>query len=194
MKAVFPVFSFKLLVALLIAGTLSACGFHLRSTYLIPEEITEISVTSFDPYSKLTRDIEAQLRLNKINIVQPAENIANLHLINESTTSRTLSLYQNSSAAEIELIYTANARIVMPNVGTKIFSTVVNRNYLDNPQTALAKSTEKAMLQDEMRAQAASQIIRQMARLKSEIMNKELQLQKATSDTLMAPADPASAN
>ncbi|WP_157810383.1 LPS-assembly lipoprotein LptE [Vibrio sp. HA2012] len=169
MKSAFPALSYKLIVALLITSTLSACGFHLRSAYLIPEEISEISITSFDLYSKLTRDIEAQIRMNEVRIVEPAEDIVNLHLISESLSTKTLSLYQNSSAAEIEMLYTAKAQVVIPGVGEKTFTTVVNRNYLENPQTALAKSTEKDLLTDEMRAQAASQIIRQMARLRAEM-------------------------
>ncbi|PWI35176.1 luciferase [Vibrio albus] len=169
MKSLFPALSFKLVIALLITSTLSACGFHLRSAYLVPEEISEISVTSFDPYSKLTRDVESQLRMNDVRITAPSENIVNLHLISENISTRTLSLYQNSSAAEKEILYTAKARMVIPEIGEKTFSTSVNRNYLDNPQTALAKSTEKELLQDEMRAQAASQIIRQMARLRAEL-------------------------
>lgn len=174
MKSFFPAGALKLLIALLITSSLSACGFHLRSAYLVPEEISEISVTSFDPYSKLTRDVENQLRMNDVRLVPPAEDVVNLHLISESITARTLSLYQNSSAAEKELLYTAKARVVIPDVGEKTFSTRVNRNYLNNPQTALAKSTEKELLQDEMRAQAASQIIRQMASLRAELHGTEL--------------------
>ncbi|MBN8110576.1 luciferase, partial [Vibrio vulnificus] len=41
----------------------------------------------------------------------------------------------------------------------------------DNPLTALAKSAEREMIVDEMRKLAASQIIRQMARLKASIPN-----------------------
>ena len=194
MESAFPALAFKLIVTLLITSTLSACGFHLRSAYLIPEEISEISVTSFDPFSKLTRDIETQIRLNDITIVLPAESIVNLHLISENFSERTLSLYQNSSAAEKEILYTAHVRIVIPDVGAKTFSTTVNRNYLDNPQTALAKSTEKELLQNEMRAQAASQIIRQMARLKTQMMNNNYpsnsgsELDTAKTTPSMSPA------
>lgn len=156
---------------LIIVSVLSACGFHLRGNYLVPEEISKLSLTSFDQYSQLTRNIDAQLRLNDIEVLPPSETIPNLHLISESVGERTLSLYQNSRAAEKELTYRTSFRVTIPEVGTKTYSTTVTRNYLDNPRTALAKSVERDLIEDEMRDQAAIQIMRQMARIKAEINN-----------------------
>ncbi|MFA0252535.1 LPS assembly lipoprotein LptE, partial [Vibrio sp. 10N.261.45.A4] len=45
--------------------------------------------------------------------------------------------------------------------------------YLDNPLTALAKSVERDMIEDEMRKQAARQIIRQLARLRTDLDNDD---------------------
>lgn len=168
-KSINVAFSTRCIVIVLFSSILSACGFHLRGDYLVPEEISSLSLTSFDSYSQLTRNIDAQLRLNEIEVVAPASDVPNLHLINESTTERTLSLYQNATAAEKELTYNASFRVTIPEMGTKTYSTTVTRNYLDNPRTALAKSVEKEMIKDEMRMQAATQIIRQMARLKAEL-------------------------
>nr|WP_216613300.1 LPS assembly lipoprotein LptE [Vibrio sp. 99-8-1] len=154
---------------LLTVSALSACGFHLRGNYLVPQEISSISLTSFDQFSQLTRDVDAQLRLNDIELVPPSASIPNLHLVNESVGERTLSLYQNSKAAEIELTYTTSYRVTIPDVGSKTFTTNATRNYLDNPRAALAKSVERDLIVDEMRKQTATQIMRQLARLKAEI-------------------------
>ncbi len=174
MKSTRSTYLIRLFTATLLSMTLSACGFQLRGTYLIPEEISDISLTSFDKYSQLTRNIDAQLRLNNIKVVPPSETIPNLHLINEGVSERTLSLYQNSRAAEKELTYRTSYRVTIPDTGSKTFSTTVTRNYLDNPRTALAKSVERDMIVDEMRMQASAQIIRQMARLKSQLDDGEL--------------------
>lgn len=130
-----------------------------------------MSLTSNDQYSTLTRLVKGQLRMNEIQLVEPASNVANLHLNGESLSERTLSLYQNTRAAEKELTFNTSYRITIPEVGTRTFSTSVTRSYLDNPLTALAKSSEREMIVDEMRKLAASQIIRQMARLKASIPN-----------------------
>ncbi|MCE0493018.1 LPS-assembly lipoprotein LptE [Vibrio salinus] len=150
----------------IIASVLSACGFHLRGDYSVPEQLDKLSVTSYDQYSTFTRLMKKQLTQSNVDIVSPAENIPNLHLTSESLTSRTLSVYQNTRTAEKELTLTINYRITIPDIGERQFKTSVTRSYLDNPLTALAKSMEKSMIVDEMRKLAASQVIRQMARLK----------------------------
>jgi len=166
--------SIKVMVVVLFSVVLSACGFHLRGDYLIPDEISKLSFTSFDKYSQLTRNVDAKLRLNNIQVVPPSASIPNLHLVSESVSESTLSLYQNSRAAEKALTYKTSYRITIPELGTKTYSTTVTRNYLDNPSTALAKSVEKDMIEDEMRLQAASLIMRQMARVKQQIIEGEM--------------------
>ncbi len=158
----------KLPVVLLLAGVLSACGFHLRDEYSVPEELHTISFTSYDDYSQLTRYVRSQLTLNKVDLVQPSENIPNLHLIGATLNERTLSLYQNSRAAEKELTYIVRYRVTIPDHGAKNYTTTVNRNYLDNPLTALAKSVERDVIEDEMHLQAAKQMMRQLARVRAE--------------------------
>lgn len=165
--------SVKLTTALLTASLLAGCGFHLRGDYSVPEEFNTLSLTSYDTYSTFTRMMKGQLRMNEINIVEPAENVPNLHLIRESVGERTLSLYQTTRAAEKEITFRASYRVTAPNIGSKTFSTSVTRSYLDNPLTALAKSVERDMIEDEMRQLAATQIIRQMARLKADIEQSE---------------------
>ncbi|MEZ8394680.1 LPS assembly lipoprotein LptE [Vibrio cyclitrophicus] len=169
--------SLKVTIVVLAVSLLSACGFHLRGDYSVPEELNKISVTSYDQYSTFTRMMKGQLRMNDVEIVPPAENTPNLHIIGESVGERTLSLYQNTRAAEIELTFRASYRVTIPELGDKTFSTSVTRSYLDNPLTALAKSVERDMIEDEMRKLATSQILRQMARLKANIAADNMNLE-----------------
>lgn len=161
--------SFKYALLLISATLLTACGFHLRGDYDVPEELNKLSITSYDQYSIFTRMVKQQMRLNDVNIVEPAADVPNLHLMTESIGERTLSLYQNTRAAEKELTLNTSYRVTIPEKGEKTFSTSVTRSYLDNPLTALAKSVERDMIEDEMRKLAAQQIIRQLARLKSDL-------------------------
>ncbi|NOI63152.1 luciferase [Vibrio aestuarianus] len=172
-----PSSSLKLISVLALTTLLSACGFHLRGDYSVPEELHRMSVTSYDQYSTFTRMVKNQLRVTEIELVSPAKDVPNLHLLSESVGERTLSLYQNTRAAEKELTFNASYRVTVPDVGTKVFSTSVTHSYLDNPLTALAKSVERDMIEDEMRKVAASQILRQMARLKANIAASEMMLE-----------------
>ncbi|NOH97989.1 LPS assembly lipoprotein LptE [Vibrio sp. 99-70-13A1] len=170
--------SFKVTVIVLTASLLSACGFHLRGDYSVPEELNKISVSSYDQYSTFTRMVKGQLRMNDVDIVPPSSVTPNLHLISETISERTLSLYQNTRAAEKELTFNASYRVTIPELGEKTFSTSVTRSYLDNPLTALAKSEERDMIEDEMRKLAATQLLRQMARLKANIAANEMNLEE----------------
>ncbi|WP_245907254.1 LPS assembly lipoprotein LptE [Photobacterium sanctipauli] len=143
----------------------ASCGFHLRGNYMLPDDIAKLSLTSFDRYGELHRQVKSQFKLHGIEPVPPSANVPNLHLISESTGERTLSLYQNARAAEYELTYTVRYRVVVPNKGSQSYTSRVNRTFLDNPLTALAKSVERDMIEDEMRQQASRQIMRQLARL-----------------------------
>lgn len=168
MKRLLSLFSLRTTIVLTLSLMVSACGFHLRGNYLLPEELHEVSLTSFDQYSDLTRNVQKQLRMNGIRQVAPTTVTPSLNLISESLGERTLSLYQNSRAAEKELTYSVRYSVLIPEHDIKTYTTTVNRNYLDNPLTALAKSVERDMIEDEMRTQAAEQILRQMARLKAD--------------------------
>lgn len=158
----------KSLILVVLMTLLSGCGFHLRDDYLVPDELNVLSVTSYDQYSTLTRELKKRLEINDVQIVTPATNVPNLQLFNESISQRTLSVYQNTRAAEIELTMTTNYQVSIPHIGIKQFSTSVSRNFLDNPLTPLAKSVERDMIENEMRELTAGQIIRQLARLKPE--------------------------
>ncbi|MFI3274016.1 LPS assembly lipoprotein LptE [Vibrio sp.] len=169
--------SLKVTIVVLTVSLLSACGFHLRGDYSVPEELNKISVSSYDQYSTFTRMMQSQLRMNDVEIVAPSANTPNLHIISENVNERTLSLYQNTRAAEKELTFNASYRVTIPELGSKTFSTSVTRSYLDNPLTALAKSVEREMIEDEMRKLATSQILRQMARLKANIAAGSMDLE-----------------
>jgi LPS-assembly lipoprotein len=157
----------KYTLIVLMTLSLSACGFHFRGDYDIPIELNSLSVTSYDQYSSFTRIVKKQLRINDVDIVTPDAHIPNLHLSGETISTRTLSIYQNTRAAETELTLTATYRVTIPDVGDQNFTTSVTRSYLENSLTALAKSVEKTMIIDEMRKLTATQIVRQMARLKN---------------------------
>ena len=165
----FPLFV-KFALVILFSSVLSACGFHLRGDYSVPQSLQKLSITSFDQYSTFTRMLKTQLRMSEIEIVEPAEDVPNLHIISEGMGERTLSLYQNTNAAEQELTFNASYRVTIPEKGTLNLSTSVSRSYLANSLTALAKSVERDMLEDEMRKVATDQIIRQLARLKLETL------------------------
>lgn len=115
------------------------------------------------------------LRQHKVDLVSPSQEVANIHLLGESNSEQTLSLYQNSRVAEKEFRYVARYRVTVPDKGSYTYNTTLSRNFLDNPLTALAKSVEEDKLVAEMRTEATRQIMRQLSQLKGDIAEFERQ-------------------
>ena len=161
---------FRIFIIATLAMMTTACGFHFRGNYLLPDEVETLSVTSFDDYAMITREVKKQLARNGVKVVPPGVDVANLHIINDSDGDRTLSLYQNARAAEYELFYNTSYKVTVPGYNTKTYNVHITRSYLDNPMAALAKSVEKDVILEEMKIQASQQILRQMATLKTQLI------------------------
>ena len=58
----------SLLVAM-VSLTIASCGFALRGSYNLPDEVDKVSLTSFDPYGELTRQMRNALRQNNVLMV-----------------------------------------------------------------------------------------------------------------------------
>ena len=58
---------FEIVTGFPVQPLLSACGFHLRGDYDVPDELSKLSITSYDQYSSFTRIVTRQLRMNKID-------------------------------------------------------------------------------------------------------------------------------
>ncbi|MCP3129989.1 MULTISPECIES: LPS assembly lipoprotein LptE [Shewanella] len=147
----------------LVIMTSAGCGFKLQRSYQIPAELNQLSLSSSDEYSELTRLVRERLRLNNVKIVDPANDVPVLRLITDSLERSTLSLYPTGNVAEYELIYLVEFAVALPGKEAQPFKVEIRRDYLDDPRTALAKSREMELLTKEMRIQAADRILQAMA-------------------------------
>ena len=147
----------------LVIMTSAGCGFKLQRSYQIPEQLNQLSLSSSDEYSELTRLVRERLRLNNVKIVDAANDVPVLRLITDSFERSTLSLYPPGNVAEYELIYFVEFAVALPGKEAQPFKIEIRRDYLDDPRTALAKSREMELLVKEMRIQAADRILQSMA-------------------------------
>ena len=147
----------------LVIMTSAGCGFKLQRSYQIPEQLNQLSLSSSDEYSELTRLVRERLRLNNVKIVDAANDVPVLRLITDSLERSTLSLYPTGNVAEYELIYFVEFAVSLPGKEAQPFKIEIRRDYLDDPRTALAKSREMELLVKEMRIQAADRILQSMA-------------------------------
>ncbi len=162
----------RIFLVILLTSLLGGCGFHLRGDYLLSDELQTLYVSSSDVHGELTRLVKQHLSRNQVKVLKYKKaQIPELRIMSDKLDRRTLSVFQNGQVAEYELIYSVHYQLHFGSVnGEPIdepqdFRFELNRDYQDDPNSALAKSRELSLLLSEMRKSAADKILRDLARI-----------------------------
>lgn len=155
------------LLTLALAVTLAGCGFRLRGTYDVPPTLQQVAVVTTSPYGDMAHILKNRLRASDVVVAEDgASDVAEIQLLDEVLEERTLSLFETGQVAEYELLYRLKVRIRSASGEPLEQEVRVQRQYLDDPDKALAKGREKDLLLMEMREDAADRILRLMATYK----------------------------
>ncbi len=145
---------------------LTGCGFTPKGQVINRADINSVYLSTPDPYGQLTREVEQQLRFANIDILRrPDEQMVQLRVGAEQQSRRIISLYDNGQSAEYELGYAVQYQITQPGKEPLSFTVNIHRDFLENPQQALASSREAELILNEMRENAARRIIRRLTTL-----------------------------
>jgi LPS-assembly lipoprotein len=150
----------NLVLILVLIATLTGCGFQLRGNYKLPETLQSVSLKS-QVSKELNEHMQQRFAHSGIKLSDEAQPIT-VHLTSDKLERRTLSLFESGQVAEYELLYQVNYQLIQ-NQRLLLERTVeVARDYQDDPNFALAKTREREMLVDEMRAEASRLILQQI--------------------------------
>lgn len=153
-------------------GFLTACGFHFQNGELIPQELKTLTLESSDPYSEMTIVMRRQLQVNDVDLVEGSVGVPVLRLNKVTTSDQVASIFKQGREAEKLLFLQVDAMVKMPNREPFTISAKVSRTFFDNSRAALAKSAEKDVIWNDMREQAARQLITKMVALQHQIKQK----------------------
>ena len=153
--AIFPL----LAAALLLAG----CGFKLRGALDLPENVQTIHVMA---PSQLRNDILTLLESGGVGTsTSSAEADASITVTSERFDRRVLSVDATTGKErEFELAYTIAFGLTRSDGATVIDNGAVNllRDYVFDPEAVIGTSREEDVLRDEMRRDAARQLMRRV--------------------------------
>jgi len=166
-RHLFKVGSFErtpLLLVLASALVVSACGFQLRGSLDISQDISPVLIEQNSAF-ELAREIKDLLATNKVKFIESEEQVdatktnARLSLLNESKSRRVLSVDGNGRAREYLLGYTVNFSIQIKQSKPSKDSISVKRSLLFDPDAVLAVTNESEILYKDMRRDAARLIL-----------------------------------
>lgn len=175
--------------------TISGCGYHLRGTTThAPTEIKTMTLNSYDSYGPLTRTVRAELDLNNVILLDDTKDnniLPALRIINSSESQVITVVLQDGNTAEYQIMLSVQAQVFIPGKDYYPIDIKVYYSFFDNPFMTMAKDTEEDIIRQELRQQAAQQLVHKLLMLPAvrkvdDTLNVKLKQEKA-----LLPAPPA---
>ena len=149
------------LLALAAASLLTACGFHLRGHYAMPDHLQTLTLSVPAAHGALKAELE--LALARVNVNTNGGD-TELEVVREVLTRQTTTVDSRAKAAEYTLIYAVDYRVHRQDakVPGKTQSRILRRGYQYDSTSVVGKNTEEENLVRELRQDVARQIVRQL--------------------------------
>ncbi|EXJ09378.1 MULTISPECIES: LPS-assembly lipoprotein LptE [Nitrincola] len=154
---------FLCLLTLMVSG----CGFHLRGSYSVSDELSHVSIVSESVSPAMVRAVTQAMTLNGVEVLPEAD--IQLLLKNQSDIRRTVSLTRLARSSEYELRTVIHLSVVDRD-GNELLperTLYAERVYSIDPDNITATETQEIILKEQIRRELAQQIMRQYIRLKS---------------------------
>ena len=153
-----------IIALLLVAMTLSSCGFQLRGQAAIPYKTLYIETVG---YSQFASDLERAIRSGSQTRIVASRNEADavLKILNEAQESRILSLSSGGKVREFELRYKVAYRLT-DRAGIELAhpDTIdLHRDMTYDDTEVLAKESEQTLLYRDMKTDAVQQMLRRLS-------------------------------
>lgn len=154
----------RLLLLLLAALNLSACGFQLRGAGSLPVAMKQIYVSGLPVGDPLSAALTTALTRAGANVVSSAGHNAIRLQLSTDETKRSISLNRNGLSREFDLGYHLTYAINAANGATiePLQKLKINREQYNDQFLILGRVEEEAQLRQEMREEAADTLVRRM--------------------------------
>jgi LPS-assembly lipoprotein len=158
-----PLFRRLIPVALVLA--LSACGFHLRQSLVLPPDLGAVRVVSVDRYSPLAEALTQSLvRAGVPKATADMQDVTVLDLLTERWGDRPIALDELGRAQEFSLRYAVTFELRRADGSTPVPRQTIElaREYISNPVNSTGTEGEREILQRELRREMAASVLRRL--------------------------------
>ena len=155
----------SLLMPVLIAMTVTSCGWHLRGSGQLTSNISSVHISGANKKSDFYRTLSRSLKANKVVITDShTEAQYRIVTLNQRSERRTATVSSGARVSEYQLtelvdvvIFAANGTQVLPRTTLR-----VERFYDFDENDVQSKTEEAALLKKEMINDLAQQVIRRL--------------------------------
>ncbi len=144
---------------------LAGCGFHLRGPVALPPAYQTVYIQSNDSYNDLALQLRQGLYEIGAKVLPTPDNAQlNIVIISENQTQYITSIASNSQISVSTVIYTVQFKVTDADNKTLLGPRTVHamRSYSQNTNQLLSVTNNLNILQHDMRAEIARQIIDQV--------------------------------
>lgn len=155
----------RLALLLLPAIVLGGCGFQLRGSYAMPAFLTAVTVQVPRNSEELARELK--LAFERVEVDAGGGDLV-LEVTREVRTRQTATVDSRAKAAEYTLVYAVDWRLVGADgrALSPLQPLILRRSYQYDATNVVGKNIEEETLVQELRRDAARQIVRQLGALK----------------------------
>lgn len=139
---------------------LTACGYHMRGSIALPEELR--SMYFFGVSGSLDTELKALLKAADARVVtSPNDAGVVLKVLKEDLRRRVISVGSSGKSSEIELLYYLRFQFYDNHENTLLDEQVVelNREFFNDQTALLAKAEEEQTILKEIYRQAARMVL-----------------------------------
>jgi len=155
-------------LTLLAAALLAGCGFHLQGRVVLPASLAAVRIEAIDPQSEFVHDLRAALLASGTRIDDEGDlgDVAVLHIIEDTTADKVLSVSIHNVPTDYRLTYTVRLSV---SHGAKVLMATelheLSREYTFDETTMLAKQRERDTLVAALASELADVTMRRLATL-----------------------------
>lgn len=148
------------IVLLVAVGMLTACGYHLRGTIALPEELKNMYL--FGASSSLHTEMQAMLKASKGKLAaSPNDAGVVVKVLKEDMRRRVLSIGQTGKSSEVELDYYLRFQFYDNQEKPLLDEQTIEltREFFNDQTSVLAKDSEDSVIRKEIYRQVARMLV-----------------------------------